>query len=194
MIAPKVKGNVTYTVSGPLELSYPLQITATAAGSGTVSATVNGQVLAQITVTITENTHIHCVCGGHYGEHECANESWIAWGDDAFEQGTLPFLSGNYYLVADITAAGKSMLTEPGETIRLCLNGHTIDTAENRVANVQGNLVITDCAENQGTMTSAYIGSYSQVFYVYSTGKLDIYAGNFRCAGSSSWGCLGLNK
>ena len=194
MIAPKVKGNVTYTVSGPLELSYPLQITATAAGFGTVSATVNGQVLAQITVTVTENTHVHCVCGGHYGEHECANESWIAWGDDAFEQGTLPFLSGNYYLVADITAAGKSMLTEPGETIRLCLNGHTIDTAENRVANVQGNLVITDCAENQGTMTSAYTGSYSQVFYVYSTGKLDIYAGNFRCAGSSSWGCLALNN
>ena len=146
-------------------------------------------------VTVTENTHKHCVCGGYYSNHECTTESWIAWGDDAYEKTELPFLSGNYYLVADITM-GKSMLVEPGETIRLCLNGHTIDTKTARVVNNQGSLTVTDCGakESWGTMTSVYTGSYSQILYNYSTGTLDVYAGNFRPEGSNAYGCLGMNQ
>lgn len=193
MITPKVKGNVTYTVDGVLSLSYPLQITATAAGTGTVRAIADGQVLAQVTVTVTENAHNHCVCGGHY-DHECATESWIAWGDDDYEQGVLPFLSGNYYLVADIQVE-KSMLIEPGETVKLCLNGHTINTGTARTVNNQGTLIVTDCGiqEQWGTMTSAYAGSYSQVLYNYDTGLIELYAGNYRANGASSWGCLAIN-
>ena len=192
MITPKVKGNVTYTVDGVLELSYPLQITATAAGTGTVTAQVNGQVLAQVVVTVTENTHNHCVCGGHY-DHECTSESWIAWGDDAYEQTLLPFLSGNYYLVSDINI-NRSMLVEEGEDIRLCLNGFVVNTGSQRVVNNQGSLVITDCSirEKWGTLTSSYSGSYSQVFYNYPTGVLNIYSGNLVAKGSSSWGSVGL--
>jgi len=194
MIAPKVKGNVTYAVDGVLSLSYPLQITATAPGTGTLTAYADGVVLAQLTVTVTENTHIHCVCGGHY-DHQCTSESWIAWGDDAYEQNVLPFLSGNYYLVSDIDVT-RSMLVEKGETVKLCLNGYTINTNNERVVNNQGTLVITDCsAEAQwGTLTSAYASSYSQIFYNYSGCALDIYGGNLIAAGKSSWGCVGLNN
>jgi len=87
------------------------------------------------------------------------------------------------------------LLTEEGETIRLCLNGHTINTGTERAANNQGTLIFTDCGEKEqwGTLRSSYSSSYSQVFYNYSTGLLEVYAGNYRAGGESSWGCLGIN-
>ena len=194
MATPKVKGNVTYAVDGVLSLSYPLQITATAPGSGTLTAYADGVMLAQVTVTVTENTHVHCVCGGHY-DHDCESESWIAWGDEEYERSVLPFLSGNYYLVSNIDVT-RSMLVEKGETVKLCLNGYTVNTGSERVVNNQGTLTITDCAAEAqwGTLTSKYSSSYSQIFYNYSGCTLDIYGGNLIAAGQSSWGCVGLNN
>lgn len=193
MITPGVKGNVTYTAEGAVSVQYPLQVVANEVGTGTITAKAGDTVLATVTVTVTENTHIHCVCGGSGAKnHSCADSTWIAWGDDAYEQGVLPFLSGNYYLMADITVS-KSMLVEPGETIRICLNGHSINTGTERVANVQGYLAVTDCQEQQGTLTSTYSSKYAQIYYVYDDAVLDIYGGITDPQGQSAWGASILN-
>jgi len=193
-ITPNVKGNVTYAAEGAVSLRYPLQVVANEIGTGTVTAKVGDRVLATVTVTVTENTHIHCVCGGEGAKHHsCEDLIWTAWGDDAYERDTLPFLSGNYYLTADITVA-KSMLAEPGETIRICLNGHSIHTGTERVANVQGYLAITDCREMQGTLSSAYTSKYTQICYVYANATLDIYGGITDPQGQSARGASVFNQ
>ncbi len=193
-ITPNVKGNVTYAAEGAVSLRYPLQVVANEIGTGTVTAKVGDTVLATVTVTVTENTHIHCVCGGEGAKHHsCEDLIWTAWGDDAYERETLPFLSGNYYLTADITVA-KSMLAEPGETIRICLNGHSIHTGTERVANVQGYLAITDCQEQQGKLTSTYTSKYAQICYVYADAVLDIYGGITDPQGQSAWGAAIFNQ
>lgn len=192
--AAGVKGNVTYKAEGAVSLQYPLQVVANSTGTGVITAQVGDTVLATVTVTVTENTHIHCLCGGvEVKGHSCESQTWIAWGDDAYEQSVLPFLDGNYYLVADITA-GKSMLSEPGEDIRICLNGHSIYTGSERVANVQGKLSVTDCQEEQGHLRSAYTGKYSQIYYVYKDAQLDIYAGITDPQGQSAWGASLYNQ
>ncbi len=193
MITRGVKGNVTYRAEGAVSLKYPLQVVANEVGTGTITAKAGDTVLATVTVTVTENTHIHCACGGNgANHHSCADSTWIAWGDDAYERNVLPFLSGNYYLVEDITA-GKSLLVESGETIRICLNGHSINTGTERVANVQGYLAVTDCQEQQGTLTSAYCSKYAQIYYVYDDAVLDIYGGITDPQGQSAWGASILN-
>ena len=185
MITPNCKGNVTYEAQGAVSIQYPLQVVGNEIGTGTIIARAGDTILATVTVTVTENTHVHCLCGM---QDACVESvSWTAWGDDAYEQNVLPFLSGNYYLAADITV-NKSMLAEPGETIRICLNGHTINTGSERVANNQGNMLITDCAETQGTLTSQYSSKYAQILYNYSGAQLDIYGGNLIPTGQSAWG------
>lgn len=193
VMTPNVKGNVTYEATGAVSLQYPLQVVANSSGTGTVIAKAGDTILATVTVIVAENTHIHCVCGDNGAKyHSCEDVTWIAWGDDAYEQGVLPFLSGNYYLTADISVA-KSLSVEPGETIRICLNGHTINTNTERGANNKGNLVITDCREEQGSITSAYNSKYAQICYNYKGAVLDIYGGNLNPQGTAAWGGAILN-
>lgn len=193
-ITPNVKGNVTYTAEGAVSLKYPLQVVANEVGTGTITAKVGDMVLATVTVTVSENTHIHCVCGGEGAKHHsCEALTWTAWGDDAYERETLPFLSGNYYLTADISVA-KSMLAEPSESIRICLNGYSIYTGTERVANVQGYLAVTDCQKQQGKLSSAYTSKYAQIYYVYADATLDIYGGITDPQGQSARGASVFNQ
>ncbi len=192
---PGVKGNVTYKAQGAVSLQYPLMVTADSLGTGTVTAMANGKIFATVTVTVTENTHVHCVCTGDaVGDHTAhTNRAWTAWGDDPWEVNYLPQLSGDYYLVADLTV-DKSLNVDEGETIRICLNGHTIHTGTARTVNNKGLMEITDCAEAAGTLTSQYSGSYGQVFYNYSGCTMNIYAGNFQGQGTCAWGGVGINQ
>ena len=122
----------------------------------------------------------HCICGGHgtgKGEHTCQDAQWIAWGYLDTEKTSLPSTSGNYYLVDDISLA-KSVSIANTEDVSICLNGHDITTTgTDRVWAVRKYLSLTDCAAEQGVITTKYDGRYGGVFFIYENATVEIFAG-----------------
>ena len=123
--------------------------------------------------------HTHCVCGGHYDDHSCANAQFAEWSDP----NSLP-TSGSYFLTTDVTLS--SALTVPqGSTLTLCLNGHTVSrtSGTGSVFFVNTGLNITDCsAESKWGAVYSGIDTYGCVMYLYEHDgptTVNIYAGNF---------------
>ena len=54
VVTPIAENSLTFTVSGCVSLSYPLQITATGNGTGTLTVSQNGQVLKTVTFVCTD--------------------------------------------------------------------------------------------------------------------------------------------
>ena len=81
-----------------------------------------------ITLTVAEKAHIHCVCGATHeviGNHtEAQSIEWTAWKSND----SLPSAKGNYYLTGDVTLDGSNW--EPAADTALCLNGHSITFVE----------------------------------------------------------------
>ena len=132
----------------------------------------------------TETTHAdHCVCGGHalgMTNHSCdSNITWQAWTDGS----KLPTTPGNYYLDVDVSFSATKETSAVGETVNLCLNGHTVSITGGRI-NVKGNLRITDCG-NTGKIVSTASGKYGGIFYVYNGAYVTIYAGTYDASGTS---------
>ncbi len=100
------------------------------------------------------------------------HEGWTEW---TFESGNAE--SGKYFLNADITAT-DCIGIQSGETVTLCLNGHTLDMQSFylRVSN-GATLNICDCGEEEtwGKITSACNGNYDGT--ITSAGTVNVFGG-----------------
>ncbi len=150
--------------------------------------------------------HEHCLCGGNaenLGAHtSCETVRWSPWS----ETDSLP-TSGRIVLTEDVHLSAH-VNVEKGNTLTICLNGHTITTSEaNRVFRVlNGTLNITDCQKDaggnfKGGIESHYDNSsasggkvYGGVLYAYNekgnTPVINIYGGNFTNTGACQSGGL----
>lgn len=189
VVTPLYGKKVTLAASGQVMLNGNC-IQAKDAGTGTVTLSIDGQVVDTLTVTVKEHQD-HCACGGHakgMKNHTCKTlTGWQAWGDTAAEKTKLPTSAGNYYLVSDITLSASQKLYG---TINLCLNGYNI-TGSSRPVNLYGTLHLTDCNQqsNWGTMSSSNSGNYGGLFYTYeATSQLNVYAGNYDADGNNVMG------
>ena len=184
--------NITFEASGSIGLEYPLQVKALTAGSGTVTAKVEGKTVASVTVQVTGSAHSHCSCGGKavgVGDHSCEEiQNWLPWGQT--DTTSLPIASGYYYLVEDMELSATSSIAL-GENVHLCLNGHTI-TGTARVYNIYGTLNLSDCSENQtGLISSSSTTNYGAVFYCYKDSLFNLYGGTLTTTGTNLAGGIG---
>lgn len=138
--------------------------------------------------------HKHCLCGDGkadgMGNHDCADVTWTAWGDDEAEKNVLPNVAGNYYLVADMD------LTEtwkPTVDVNLCLNGKTIHGKVAGMMEFHTNnttIGICDCSKeasgkiisetkNEQSHMSDGTGKFyfGQVITVFKQVNLNLYSG-----------------
>jgi len=184
---PAYGNNVTFEVTGPYEISYPLIITATGAGSGTLTAKVDGTTVATVTLTSEGDIHSHCECVGTVTGHSCDAQNWIPWGNA--ENTSLPTESGYYYLVGDITLSETATIAA-GTDVHLCLNGHKI-TSSVRTFGIKGTFSLTDCGTT-GTVTSSSTTDYGPVFYGYIDSVFNLYGGTLTATGKNLAGGIGV--
>ena len=184
---PVYGNNITFEATGPVEITYPLTITATGAGSGQVIAKVNGQTIATIPVTATGEVHSHCDCVGQ-APHTCESQNWTPWG--SIDNTSLPTESGYYFLVGDITLSDTATFAA-GTDIHLCLNGHTISSSA-RTFNIKGTFTLTDCsAQKTGTVISSSATNYGTVFYCYIDSVFNLYGGTLKATSTTLAGGVG---
>lgn len=108
---------------------------------------------------------------------------------------------GNYVLNEDVDLSQKqkdgkdmSLRIYPGETVRICLNGHTISSGNARVFRVYGNLDICDChaGEHEGSIIgnrnvnpdNADDKDHGAVFYAFYNSVTNLYGGNLVATGT----------
>ena len=160
------------------------------------------EVLSQIQAAPVAQAeeHTHDLCGATHkdvSDHTEKDVTFIEWTDKlAAEQwesetytasNSLPKESGNYYLNHDVELTANKRSWEAPDNTALCLNGHTIQIANNcSVISVGGSFELTDCKDtgrvrhpatgqfrNDGTEYN-YAGS---AVYVSSKGRFSLYNG-----------------
>lgn len=92
---------------------------------------------------------------------------------------------GSYVLTEDVDILGRTLKIASGDTVNICLNGHTI-TGSKRMMRIYGTLNLCDChshGEAEGGMTSSFSDSSSGhggVFYTYYGSTFNLYGGNLK--------------
>ena len=135
----------------------------------------------------------HCVCGGKWTGsaeyHTCATVTgWTPLSNDDLALSPA-LMEGNYYLTEDITLV--SPLTVMDGNVVLCLNGFDLNGNPEMTGNdgqvlrqtlFSGSLTLTDCAAEEGTITSGNISSTGGVFFIKDQPEFvfNIYAGNIK--------------
>ena len=69
---------------------------------------------------------------------------WTPW----FSTNSLPTVTGNYYLTADVKLTSQQTIKTEGQNVVLCLDGHNIESTAKRVYGISkknSNLTIVDC-------------------------------------------------
>lgn len=145
-----------------------------------VEATIENDALSEEEYFLNEDTMPVTAQAEAVHQHSVSTDCSTSDGEQtAFTALTQDFtggtLSGNYYLSEDVTL-DSTMVISSG-TVRLCLNGHTLqyggaDTAN--VIRVNANLYICDC----GT-TGCITGGTSAGIYI-PMGKLFLYSGTIK--------------
>lgn len=156
----------------------------------------------------------HCTCGGNLDAHAktkhneadgaCTDQVWLPIASQS--QWNTYTVAGklknnrrfeaqevNIYLSADITMPAI-LEVYPGQTVNICLNGHTLTTVSGqRFGNVAGGtLNICDCGTG-GKLTS----SYSTVLYAYADGRINLYGGTITTSATTTthrWGLVYLGN
>lgn len=156
----------------------------------------------------------HCTCGGtldphalqmhHAADGSCTVQQWMPIANQSqWKAYTMTGkLSNNrrfegenvyVYLSADVTMSNM-LEVYPGQTVNICLNGHTLHTVSGqRFGNVAGGtLNICDC-KGGGKVLS----SYSTVLYAYADGTINLYGGTVTSSVTSTnqrWGIVYLGN
>ncbi|MDD6995120.1 MAG: hypothetical protein SPH68_04005, partial [Candidatus Borkfalkiaceae bacterium] len=143
-------------------------------------------------VSAVEEEHVHCVCGGGIsaGEHtECSDATFLPYsGGTVTYDGTG---TAYLYLVSDVVhSAGSNnrvgekdgiFAINSGETLYLCLNGHSLTNKENANnvidVNQGGKLILCDC-KGTGLIGGREGGSNSGAVWV--KGTFTMYGGNLK--------------
>ena len=130
---------------------------------------------------LPQASHVHPVCGStcdcENGTH--GDRTWTAW------NGTSSTRSGySYYLTRDVTRESTYTFSGSG-TIRICLNGHTINTNGYSVGFEVGEgftLILCDCVGGGGIISDdgEYTSFGSEEYALYNNGKLTVYGGIFK--------------
>ncbi len=107
--------------------------------------------------------------------------------------------AGNYVLTEDVDLSKKStdgkdrgLRVYSGDTVRICLNGHTLSCGNARLFRVYGQLDICDCQsdEHEGSMISNRNVDgeteldYGAVFYAFYNSQVNLYGGNLIATGT----------
>lgn len=156
----------------------------------------------------------HCSCGGTLDAHaqqmhnsadgSCTTQQWkpIA-GTDQWKAYTVAGkLSGSrrfegeqvyIYLSSDVTMSNK-LEVYPGQTVNICLNGHTLHTVSGqRFGEIAGGtLNICDC-KGGGKILS----SFATALYAYADGKINLYGGTVTTSVTTTtqrWGVVYLGN
>lgn len=205
---PSYVANISYEVTGDAELGYPLAVVGTQPGIATLTVKQGDTVLKTVEFTVVQGHATHCVCGnlGAIGDHTCdAGNTWVPLTKDITryypyaksETETRVFyevqVGGNYYLTEDTTWAGW-IAAAPGQTINICLNGHTLTTTY-RSFRVNGTVNICDCAGG-GEVHSMSTGG-APIAYLYNRGEMNIFGGTFTSEAPVDRefaGCIGVSS
>ena len=205
---PSYVANISYEVTGDAELGYPLAVVGTQPGTATLTVKQGDTVLKTVEFTVVQGHATHCVCGnlGAIGDHTCdAGNTWVPLTKDITryypyaksETETRVFyevqVGGNYYLTEDTTWEGW-IAAAPGQTINICLNGHTLTTTY-RSFRVNGTVNICDCAGG-GEVHSMSTGG-APIAYLYNRGEMNIFGGTFTSEAPVARefaGCIGVSS
>ena len=93
--------------------------------------------------------HSHPICGASHtdvGDHTgtCDNVTWTAWdgGDITYDTNNVAYV----YLSDNVTLEkAKPLTVSTGQTLYLCLNGHSLKSKAYYTISVSGTLVLCDC-------------------------------------------------
>lgn len=205
---PSYVANISYEVTGDAELGYPLAVVGTQPGIATLTVKQGDTVLKTVEFTVVQGHATHCVCGnlGAIGDHTCdAGNTWVPLTKDITryypyaksKTETRVFyevqVGGNYYLTEDTTWEGW-IAAAPGQTINICLNGHTLTTTY-RSFRVNGTVNICDCAGG-GEVHSMSTGG-APIAYLYNRGEMNIFGGTFTSEAPVARefaGCIGVSS
>lgn len=156
----------------------------------------------------------HCACGGTLDAHaqqmhnaadgSCTVQQWLPVASQSqWKAYTVTGKLNNnrrfegenvyIYLSADVTMS-NILEVYPGQTVNICLNGHTLHTVSGqRFGNVAGGtLNICDCAGG-----GKVLSSYSTVLYAYADGKINLYGGTITSSVTTTtqrWGLIYLGN
>lgn len=150
-----------------------------------------------------EEKHIHCVCGGELDSPQhriCQSAEWKAvsslgdWNamtEKASLTNRIRFRDNtvSIYLTADVTLDARLEI-DPGQTVNICLNGHTLLTksGERFVEICAGTLNLCDC-KGGGVLIG---NNHPAVIYLYSQGTVNLYGGTVTTNASTSSLAFGL--
>lgn len=114
--------------------------------------------------------HSHCLCGGEYDGHSCANVTWEPLSEADFLAGSyVTDGSVYYYLTEDVQMTKAVTLSK--KTLNICLNGKTVTAASGVRAFILngGKLNITDC-KNTGSLVGTSAGNGTTILAQGSSG------------------------
>ena len=153
---------------------------------------------------ITAHGSDHCVCGGigSVGDHtQCTDAKWLPVASVNYwnvltKAGTL---SGRrafkdtetyIYLTADITLDAR-LEVDPGQTVNICLNGHTLTTksGERFAENCGGTLNLCDC-QSTGKLVA---NNFPTAIYNYAKANFNLFGGTVTTnltTTTQKWGLL----
>ena len=205
---PSYVANISYEVTGDAKLGYPLAVVGTQPGTAALTVKQGDKVLRTVEFTVVQGHDTHCVCGGlgAIGDHTCdAGNTWVPLTKEITryypyaknETETRVFyevqVGGNYYLTEDTTWEGW-IAAAPGQTINICLNGHTLTTTY-RSFRVNGTVNICDCAGGGEVHSMSTNGA--PIAYLYNKGVMNIYGGIFTSEAPVARefaGCIGVSS
>lgn len=97
--------------------------------------------------------------------------------------------SGSYVLTENISLGSRTVTIPAGETVNICLNGHTLSSSARLFKNY-GNLNLCDCHadDQEGYFQSSYTfdsddtdgGEYVPIIYCYSPSVTNLYGGKMK--------------
>lgn len=138
-------------------------------GNGNYSVCRNDDGKLELT-----QAHSHCICNGSQ-DHTHTAQIWEPW--------TGEWVSGGYYYLTEDLTSWSKLTINAGDTLNLCLNGHTITSSAACMLAIKGNLNLCDHKQGdsyKGELISNYAGTASSqghVFYLYAGGSFNMYGG-----------------
>lgn len=160
MLDPEcVAGDLELTATGAIRLDYPGSVVGIEVGSGSLTASRDGQILKQIDFTVTEG-HTHCFCVGAEAlpeGHICQENLW-----KSVNSNPISLSENGYYYLDWVGNKAASIQVADGVDAYICLNGAKIYAIQTVQLGKQSSLTICDCSLGSSgiiTISGAAVGA-----------------------------------